>query len=1174
MKRINNGPKLITILLIIVIAAAAAANLFWGFRSFVQSTSYNGSSASSTRLTPQEQQLKEARSEQNEQQRQEESRISWKPEETGTNDLSTVVVDSYDAVDVLEIVGAQLGIDASQEYYVTRETSNEDFVIYTLQQQYQGIDVYGYELKMKTDPYGNLLSVNGKHLDIPEYTEEIRYYSGDCEELVRRYLKQTYGYSDDDYRLDSMGERIVAYDEASPSRCFLFEVYDRNWECAYQRIFVDAMTGQIASDDSLIEDEDISVNLNGQAGSQNLTVWRSSDTLYELRSDEDNIRIAVANSSNITDHSDSTEITWNPLQSSPNQSGVDALANLEKCYVYYSDIFNRNGITNRGDQLYVVVDVNTMNRQNWANNAAMTGTTRMMFGANVGRTTSLAAVLDVVGHESFHGVTHAECSLLDGTYSYSRQRSVQCAIGEGLSDIFGELIEDYSNDGIFNGNCDWIHNSRSFISPTTSSNANDFIAGQTDCHDGIPVVAYPLYLLNTGTLIGTDKTIDTYTLGKLYYNTLGELTSQTDFKEFRRVIEDYVIRMNTGAVSSVLTDAQMEGVLDAMDVVGIERSYSYSLTPGATLEVYNAQNQLDTTYHITITKRYGSQIVSEDINSERAYLDLPKGVYDIELRDTETGMTYSFSIAMNDNSANQNTEDYKDLAKVFTQFESKKNNIALVLDTSGSMDGAAITQTRKAALNFVDTIFDMAPNVEISLIAYNDDVEVVLARSSSEAELKNRISSLSSGGGTDMYDGMQEGMLQLANAYEGKSVMVVMSDGLPNQGPDKNGSYPDAVIDLANQIKMQGITIFSLGFFHNSSGSELSDGIALMDAIASEVFHYNVQDGDQIDDIFNEIGKQIGGTKYVYIRVDCPVNVSVTSGGEVLSSDPANRHTSASFGSLTFEGEDENDNSKIFRLNADADYEVWIEGTGYGTMDVSVSYPNDDSIYDDVRRFNYIQVTPGTKASMATAQSDALQLDVDTDGDGTFDKTYRAGSNSAGTEGGDNRLLLFHIIGILAVTALMIVLLVRRIGSFKKTMVYCPGCGRIPPKGSRFCEFCGRPYLAPGKRYTKSMAAFFKKRSNWLPQLIAIVVLLVFTSVHGILFASSRQVLDRLEDGRYTAAQNIYAGSVAGKALTEKYTDLALEHYLSSIEEGVQNGTVRDNANTQELISLLGRMIG
>ena len=83
------------------------------------------------------------------------------------------------------------------------------------------------------------------------------------------------------------------------------------------------------------------------------------------------------------------------------------------------------------------------------------------------------------------------------------------------------------------------------------------------------------------------------------------------------------------------------------------------------------------------------------------------------------------------------------------------------------------------------------------------------------------------------------------------------------------------------------------------------------------------------------------------------------------------------------------DRVKILRLNMDKEYDIDIAGYGDGTMDYSVSYPDENGEYTDVRDFSGIKVTSKMKATSNTGQSDASILKVDENGDGKFEKNTR-----------------------------------------------------------------------------------------------------------------------------------------------------------------------------------------
>lgn len=131
-------------------------------------------------------------------------------------------------------------------------------------------------------------------------------------------------------------------------------------------------------------------------------------------------------------------------------------------------------------------------------------------------------------------------------------------------------------------------------------------------------------------------------------------------------------------------------------------------------------------------------------------------------------------------------------------------------------------------------------------------------------------------------------------------------------------------------------------------------------------------------DITNDV---IEKKDYIVIRVACPVDVMVKKDGELLNSDLKNLSTETSFGVLDLLGEDAG--IKMMCLD-DADYEVFLHGTGEGTMDYEVTYFDADGNLKKEIEFTDVSITDGMMVHTGTNQSE-LVLYVDADNDGTFD---------------------------------------------------------------------------------------------------------------------------------------------------------------------------------------------
>lgn len=395
-----------------------------------------------------------------------------------------------------------------------------------------------------------------------------------------------------------------------------------------------------------------------------------------------------------------------------------------------------------------------------------------------------------------------------------------------------------------------------------------------------------------------------------------------------------------------------------------------------------------------------------------------------------------------------------------------ERDVVLVLDRSGSMSGEPLEETIKAAKNFSDTVLEQ--DTRAAVVAYDSEAFLCCGLTRDSSLLNNNIETIDAGGNTNMYDGLQmaDGILEESSAT--KKIIVLMSDGLPNAGARENSSYSEALLNYAETLKNRGYYVYTLGFFTSVGSYDLPSARQLMEGIASPGLHYEVTSADELVFSFDDIAGQINGTEYVYIRIACPVDVTVTSGDETLSTiagEDGETYYRTSFGTLSYDslteeelaaesgGESESENpiggvsdtgtgteAKVLRLNAEQNYDIEIAGYDDGKMDYTVSYQNESGEYDDVRKFPNIPVTSTMKATSNTEKSDVSYLEVDEDGDGTTDKKYKTEQNGTmeevkETEEKDHTMVYIMIgVAVLLVILLIIVVvvLVRSSGRKKK----------------------------------------------------------------------------------------------------------------------------------------------
>jgi Ca-activated chloride channel family protein len=132
-------------------------------------------------------------------------------------------------------------------------------------------------------------------------------------------------------------------------------------------------------------------------------------------------------------------------------------------------------------------------------------------------------------------------------------------------------------------------------------------------------------------------------------------------------------------------------------------------------------------------------------------------------------------------------------------------NLAVVLDRSGSMEGAKIEKARQAASIAIDKLAD---DDIFSLVVYDNETDVLIApervgTSSNREELKSRIPRIRPGGGTGLHAGVVLGAKQVRKFFDKERVnrVILLSDGIANVGPSSTSD----LARLGRELRADGL---------------------------------------------------------------------------------------------------------------------------------------------------------------------------------------------------------------------------------------------------------------------------------------------------------------------------------------------------------------------------------
>ena len=979
------------------------------------------------------------------------------------------------APETLKELSEKLGYkNALDELKVNSSNDYENSHFYRLQERYHNIPVYKRTIVAVTDNNGDIVEISGNITDIPtDITENPDLTQDTANNKAKEYFDKQFGYKCEFFEVQKIEEgTLYLYNLTNPNEVTLIYQLLIATDHGPFSMLINAVSGEVIQMESSMNNVQEEVTAEGQDGNQTFIAENDNSTYKMIFNPSGNTTYTTYSPKNghmydyyLTDEN-ANLISWEK-GSKTDKSAVDAMANLEKVYNYYQSQFSRNSIDGNGSSLKIYVQTAGVKSddnkdEDYYNNAFYVGKKELGEGYNdiisfpkcfsdknkTNEKNSYSCELDVVGHEMTHGVVDYTCDLTS-----SEEDNTPKVINEAIADIFGFFIEARATGK----DPDWKNSVRTAIKGNDTSNKQVYhyknFNKKADEHVGATIATYAAYLMYNG-VNGKYSNLSMSDLERVWYRSLLTMPSNANFQVLRYNIESAAINLG-------FSSEKKQCISAAFDEVGIvswvdEESDSYNTDSNLIVLDKDGKPYDDYTIRITGKKYTGlfhwgwfTEDYTQTINvnsADKQSLKLNVGKYTIKVIDNaDSNREQKKTIVVSDNGK-------YNLLKFSTGFEksSSKNNtetipndtpsktniaerdVVLVLDSSGSMDGKPLEETKKAAIKFVNTVLGQGAN--IGIVKYDGKAEIVSPFSTDENALIGAINNIDSGGATNIEDGLSTAESMLSSSSANKKIIVLMSDGEPN-----NGKVGDELIAYANELKDKDTYIYTLGFFE--SISDKTNAQYLMEKIASDGCHYEVSDADSLVYFFGDIADQINGQKYIYVRIACPVDISVSYNGETLNSAENALSTRTSFGSLTFEDADtqaiesynsntstnqsdeSDDKVKILRLKEGEDYDIKIEGTGKGRMNYSIGFMDENGEYSDFRKFNNVKITRKTQIDTVAKVSDKTVLNVDEDGDGKYDLTYEARANSRG-EIVDNSFIINMILILLGVLVLLIIILI------------------------------------------------------------------------------------------------------------------------------------------------------
>jgi Ca-activated chloride channel homolog len=210
-------------------------------------------------------------------------------------------------------------------------------------------------------------------------------------------------------------------------------------------------------------------------------------------------------------------------------------------------------------------------------------------------------------------------------------------------------------------------------------------------------------------------------------------------------------------------------------------------------------------------------------------------------------------------------------------------NLALAIDTSGSMEGEAIEEARRASLQMIDALRD---GDRLAVVVFHSKVEVLLPSieldADVRADVRKKIAAIEARGTTEMGGGLAAALAQVQAHLDAKSVnrVVLLGDGIPNNAGN--------IEHTARRAAESGvaITTLGLGLDHDETLmgkiAELSGGRYRYIDGAGKIATFFREEMERIDTVY---GRQAVAvlTPGPGVRIDAVVGVDSPAPGQAVS---------------------------------------------------------------------------------------------------------------------------------------------------------------------------------------------------------------------------------------------------------------------------------------------------
>jgi Ca-activated chloride channel family protein len=170
-------------------------------------------------------------------------------------------------------------------------------------------------------------------------------------------------------------------------------------------------------------------------------------------------------------------------------------------------------------------------------------------------------------------------------------------------------------------------------------------------------------------------------------------------------------------------------------------------------------------------------------------------------------------------------------------------NLAIAVDTSGSMQGEPIAYVREGLFRMLD---DLQPDDRVTLVTFSNDASVAVEHvAGDDAELTIAISNLAANGQTNIYDGLRHAYdaVERNRAEGSQNRVILLSDGMATTGITSSAK----LIDMSAEYNTAGYGLSTIGM-----GTEFDPALMRQLSEQGSGAFYFLEDPAAVQEVFEE----------------------------------------------------------------------------------------------------------------------------------------------------------------------------------------------------------------------------------------------------------------------------------------------------------------------------------